>query len=1053
MFVAVAMVDIPPLLVEAVKEQRAVLFLGAGASRGAANPTGALIPAGDHLRDLICDKFLGGKLKDRPLTIVSAMAANEAGLAGFQLYIRDLFLPFDPAPFHLLIPKFRWRALATTNFDLIIERAYERVPARVQNFVKSVKDGDSFDARLNRETNPVGYYKLHGCIDHYTDAEIPFVLGTEQYASYEKNRTRFYERFRDLGHECPFIFAGYSLSDPHIQRILFDLTDPSIRRPPFYLVSPGISEFEVRFWASHRVIVIDATHEDFLQELDRKIPALARSLPVALGGGTLSIRTHYNVADAAEPAIVKGYVESDVTPIHSGLTAERQDPEQFYRGNDIGWGGILQNLDARRTVTDSVLVDAILLSNDERKAVELYMLKGPAGNGKTIALKRVAWEAGVTYGNLAFYIESAAGLRIDPLQEIFALTGKRAFLFVDRVALLRNELRDLLVAARGRNIPITVVGAERDNEWNVYCEQLESHVQQDFPVRYLSEKEIVELVALLERHNALGLLKDRSPEERLRAFSEVAERQLLVALHQVTLGIAFEDIVFDEYESIPSDPARALYLDICALHQFGADVRAGLISRSSGISFEDFEKSFFEPLENVVHVVRDGHTKDVYYRSRHQHVAEMLFNRALPTAEDRFDLLARLLRFLNIDYASDKETFSRLIRGRGIADIFPSIEIGRLFYDRVQEAVPNDPFVFHQRAVFEMQHQGGSLAQADVSAAKAFELNPGSSSIQHTQAEISRRLANDTEDPLKKRALRRHTREKLGNVASRLSEYDLNTSARLAFDEFRDLSASLQVVDETNPPQALIDAARDTEQAIQRGLQQFPESSDILATEATFRDFLDQSGRAQQALERAFSINPRQDWLAVRLARKYQEKSDLPAAERILELCLRDNPSSKIVRLEMGRLLIKIGDQPQGMEHLKRSYTDGDNHYEAQFWYARELYLTGHYEDAQKLFGAINERAGGRFRSRSAALVEANGVSAVFKGTMVRKEEGYGFVKIPQFPDRIFASRAESSSSDWDALRNGSDVQCFVGFTRRGPRATQVRGREYDGSKANDPKG
>src|SRR4051794_4930155 len=119
------MADLPPALVDAVKDQRAVLFLGAGASRDAVHPSGVHIPQGDRLRDLICDKFLGGTLKQRPLSAVSAMAANEAGLAAFQSYINDLFRPFEPASFHMLIPQFRWRAIATTNFDLIIERAYD----------------------------------------------------------------------------------------------------------------------------------------------------------------------------------------------------------------------------------------------------------------------------------------------------------------------------------------------------------------------------------------------------------------------------------------------------------------------------------------------------------------------------------------------------------------------------------------------------------------------------------------------------------------------------------------------------------------------------------------------------------------------------------------------------------------------------------------------------------------------------------------------------------------------------------------------------------------
>lgn len=249
------------------------------------------------------------------------------------------------------------------------------------------------------------------------------------------------------------------------------------------------------------------------------------------------------------------------------------------------------------------------------------MLKGPAGNGKTVSLKRIAWEASVTYGQLVLYAASPAALRIEPLAEIYRLTGKRIFLFVDRVALVRDELEDLLVASRVRTIPLSVVGSERDSEWNIYCEQLEPFVRQEFPVRYLNEHEINDLLALLEDHQALGALKDLAPQERILAFTESAGRQLLVALHEATLGIPFEEIIVDEYERIEPVLARSLYLDICALHQFGAPVRAGLISRASGVEFGRFQKEFIRPLENVVHVVKDGHSRDVYYRSRQATVA------------------------------------------------------------------------------------------------------------------------------------------------------------------------------------------------------------------------------------------------------------------------------------------------------------------------------------------------------------------------------------------------------------------------------------------------
>ena len=1032
------LVTIPPALSDAIKEQRVVLFLGAGASHDAKHPTGAQMPQVAQLRNLICDKFLGGKLKEKPLHAVAAMAANEGGFSEFQRYIHDLFVPFEPADFHLLIPTFRWRAIATTNFDLLVEKSYSTVSKPLQKLVKTVKDGDNFDTRLNKETDPVEFYKLHGCIDVYTDPEIPLILGQEQYASYDTNRKRLYSRFRDLGYENPVVFVGYSISDPHIQQILFDLTDPGIRRPPFYLVLPQIDEIEGRYWNSNRVFPIQATFNDFLQTIDHTVPPIARAIPTSMGGGELSIRKHYHVSKPTEPLSVVNYLATNATHLHSGLVSNMQEPRDFYRGYDDGWGCISQNLDVRRSFSDAVLVDAVLRSDEDRQPVELFMLKGPAGNGKSVSLKRIAWETGVTYDQLALYLTGAAGLNIDPLTEIHRLTGKRVFLFVDHVALLRSELHELLQTAQSRSIPLSIVGAERDNEWNIYCEQLEPFVRQEFAVRYLNEHEIRQLLELLQRHDALGLLKDLPFEDRVEKFMARAERQLLVALHETTLGIPFEDIVLDEFRRIEPATARKLYLDICALHRFGAPVRAGLISRASGIRFEDFQREFLQPLENVVRVIEDKHAHIIYYRSRHQHVAEMVFDRVLPDAEDKFELLSRLLNAINVDYSSDRETFSRLIRGRTVADIFLSAELGRRFYDHVEAAVSRDSFVAHQRAVFEMQHPGGSLFLAETAAALAFKLTPGSRSIQHTQAEVARRLANETDDPLRRGVLRQTAREKLGGSLNRYNEYDLYTHARLALDEFKDLVDSLERQTD-RPSPTFIKAAEETETAIQRGIQMFPESPELLTVEASFRECLDQNARARETLERAFGLDPAQDWLAVRLSRKYEASGEIQKSKDVLESCLQHDPSSKTAHLEIGRILMATGDKSTAIEHLRRSFTEGDNRYEAHFWYARELFLQHHFDEANRRFATLNERAPSRFRTQSAATVEENGAPVIYPSRVERKEYGYAFLRLDEFPSPVFASRGESEFAEWDQLHFSARAQCALAFNRRGPRAVAVR--------------
>jgi cold shock CspA family protein len=137
-------------------------------------------------------------------------------------------------------------------------------------------------------------------------------------------------------------------------------------------------------------------------------------------------------------------------------------------------------------------------------------------------------------------------------------------------------------------------------------------------------------------------------------------------------------------------------------------------------------------------------------------------------------------------------------------------------------------------------------------------------------------------------------------------------------------------------------------------------------------------------------------------------------------------------------LLIASSKNREALDHLRRSFTHGDNHYEAQFWFARELFLLGYFEEAEKVFLDLNDRAPGRFRTRASAAVERDGVLVAYDCRVGRKEEGYAFVKLPQFPKDIFASRAESNFADWDKLYTGANVKCVLAFSRRGPRAVSV---------------
>jgi hypothetical protein len=45
-----------------------------------------------------------------------------------------------------------------------------------------------------------------------------------------------------------------------------------------------------------------------------------------------------------------------------------------------------------------------------------------------------------------------------------------------------------------------------------------------------------------------------------------------------------------------------------------------------------------------------------------------------------------------------------------------------------------------------------------------------------------------------------------------------------------------------------------------------------------------------------------------------------------------------------------LADGARVVYHFGRSFAPGDRNYEAQFWYARQLFLAGKGEEAQKIF-------------------------------------------------------------------------------------------------------
>ena len=209
-----------------------------------------------------------------------------------------------------------------------------------------------------------------------------------------------------------------------------------------------------------------------------------------------------------------------------------------------------------------------------------------------------------------------------------------------------------------------------NNEWNGTAPSFQSLVTNEHNLPYLSDRELDELIAKLDENKALRELERLPPAERREALRQRAGRQLLVALHEATSGRRFEEILHDEFSRLTPNRLKTLYLAICFLNQFNVPVRAGLISRRFGITFEDFRKKLFKPLEEVVITIQRKGMEDFCYAARHPHIAEIVVRNELSAADDLYNEYIAALQELNVGYSSDKLAFQRLVQGKRLASQF-----------------------------------------------------------------------------------------------------------------------------------------------------------------------------------------------------------------------------------------------------------------------------------------------------------------------------------------------------------------------------------------------
>jgi hypothetical protein len=1022
--------DIPSYLETQIREGKVVLFLGAGASRESRDPTGRKAPQGNELRDMIADKFLGGKHKDLSLDQVGEYAISESDLVSVQEYLRELFEPFLPTDAHRLLASFRWAGMATTNYDRLIERGYEG-PDSAQKPVPFIENGDRVD-ELMRDPKSMKLLKLHGCITRTANADGPLILTPDQYIQHRSGRSRIFDQLRDWACERPILFVGYRLQDADIRAILLELVQLGEKRPRFYVVAPTVDQIQERIWEAKKIMALKGSFGDLMETLDKLIDSPFRGIVLPRKQDALPISERFSRNDVVLSPACTQFLAMDVDYVKGLSSTEAVAARDFFKGVSKGFSAIEQNLDVRRHLGDTILADNFLIDEAQHSdKLEMIVIKAHAGAGKSVLLRRIAWDATYDYDCICLFMRSYGVISAAPLQELLSVCSQRIYLFVDDAADRVRELRALARNIGPEGKKLTVVMAERINEWNTSCASLSSLLSNAYELRYLSAKEIEGLLDKLEHHRALGTLERFDRAHRSLQFSEVAGRQLLVALHEATLGVPFEEIIQDEFNHIEPYEARMIYLTICVLNRLNVSVRAGLVSRIHGVSFDEFKDRLFGPLEHIVQTEEDPVIQDHLYRARHPHIAEIVFQRVLNTQEARLSAYLGFLANMNIDYAVDLKAFRQLLRARSLMEQFTDAGLIERIYRAAVDSVGEEPYLLQQMAIHEMNKPQPDHDRCSNLLDQASRMAPQDVSIKHSTAEHKLRCADNARTSLERQALLKQASEIAASLRFGDDSYAYHTMAKIGLKKLQLLLQSQEEITVA----ALEATVKEAEKSLSEGLQQYPGDPYLLEAESRLAEFLADSKRVLDALRRAFEANTKSIFIATRLALCYRRQENLPAALAVIKQALGSNAGDKKLNYIYSKLLLDTSGSPDELiYHLRRSFVPGDNNHDAQLLYGRQLFISGMRNESKQVFADLG-KARIPSEARDRILYP---LGPTFHGQVSRLEAVYCFIARDGMNDWIFATRTSVGETIWKNLAIGFRLSFKIGFTFRGAQAFDV---------------
>lgn len=628
------------ILFPKIAEGKAILFLGAGSS---------VTDEKKFLSKEIIENYSRYQSLDYGtddlVDFVDTLSADPIlSRRDFDGFVQEMLEKLNPNATHELIVQIQWRQIITTNLDLTIERAFDKIrtTAKKNYEIKPIRSVSELG--YTPSPDEIRYIKLHGCIS--SRDRYPFVFSTKNFQRCNEFYKKVLYDLRGLSPEIEFISVGYSYSDQFAKHFLkkFD-TMARVGRRKLFSIDPFVPAGRVPFFEEQNISIIGMTvkeffdsYEKWLAEQDEDIIKRKRIKYFDVENRKLQI-----------PSYLIKKLGDNLRSLNIENAGTYVNPIDFYCGEEPCFEVVKQDLDVvKRDLVKKTLSKVEEVLHNEKIFVPIILLTGSFGLGKSTflyrlvseAIKRKEWKA------VAFEVLDAKKLQPEALGEMFSKTkASTIFLIVEKIEADSSyrafrQLQARMTNEQFSDFKVVLFSSIRENilqkfrQTNALPDTTEIDVE-----RRWSEKEIEELLKKLERFDLVSFPDVQARKTKVKEIIEEYNGDLFVSLVSILKESDHRRILREAFNQLSIEGQKTLvYTSLINQHQIKMPL--GLIRSLIGIEWNEVServlKIDFKGFVYQEEINETGTDPDTYLQIRHRRIAELITEFQYPNEDQLY---------------------------------------------------------------------------------------------------------------------------------------------------------------------------------------------------------------------------------------------------------------------------------------------------------------------------------------------------------------------------------------------------------------------------------